>query len=148
MPGYWGVRISAAVYIILCIYLGIQALDFPAGGGKFPLFAVTCAVLISGAMILQSFRRRAMESDDRLDFTVTYSKAKPLLLLALSIAYVLMIFVLGYFTTTLLFLIAASVMIGIRDAKVIAITAIILIPAMYGFFILFLHAPLPKGILF
>jgi len=147
MPGYWGTRIAAAVYIVLSFYFGAQAIEFPAGGGTFPLFAEVCAVLISGIMIAGSFRLAAKEESDRIDFGMTYSRAKPLLLLALSILYVFVIFELGYFAATLVFLFAASLMIGIRDVKALAITALILLPTMYAFFVVFLNAPLPKGVL-
>lgn len=147
MPGYWGIRIAAAVYIVFSFYVGAQALEFPAGGGTFPLFAEVCAVLISGILIAGSFRPGVKENDDRINFGMTYSRAKPLLLLALSILYVLVIFELGYFVSTLMFLFAASWTIGIRNHRTIAITAAVLIPAMYAFFVVFLKAPLPKGIL-
>lgn len=147
MPRYWGVRIAAAVYIVFCFYVGAQAIEFPAGGGTFPLFSQVCAILISGILIAGTLRRGTGETDGRVDFRITYSRAKPLLLLAISIAYVFTIFELGYFASTLVFLFAASWMIGIRDLKTLVITALILIPSMYAFFIIFLHAPLPKGIL-
>lgn len=147
MPGYWGIRIAGAVYIVLCFYVGAQAMEFPAGGGTFPLFAEVSAILISGIMIASTFRPGAKDSGDRLDFRMTYSRVKPLLLLALSILYVLVIFELGYFASTLVFLFAASWTIGIRDLKTLAITALILLPTMYAFFVVFLHAPLPKGAL-
>jgi len=148
MPRYWGIRIAAAVYIVFCFYVGAQALEFPAGGGTFPLFAETCAILISGILIAGSFRSSARQEEDRIDFRLTYARAKPLLLLALSILYVLVIFELGYFVSTLLFLFLASWTIGIRNLNTVALTAAILIPAMYGFFVVFLQAPLPKGALF
>lgn len=147
MPRYWGVRIAAAIYIVFCFYVGAQAIEFPAGGGTFPLFAQVCAVLISGILIAGTFRPSAKEDDEGVDFQVTYSRAKPLLLLALTILYVFTIFELGYFTSTLFFLFAASLMVGIRDLKTLVITAAILLPTMYAFFIVFLHAPLPKGVL-
>ena len=147
MRSYWGIRIAAAVYIVFCFYVGAQALEFPAGGGTFPLFAQVCAVLISGLLIAGSLRPGVRQSDERMDLRITYSRAKPMLLLALSILYVFVIFELGYFTSTLLFLFTATWMIGIRDLKPVIITAAILIPAMYAFFIVFLQAPLPKGIL-
>jgi hypothetical protein len=148
MPGYWGIRIAAAVYIVFCFYVGAQALEFPAGGGTFPLFAEVCAVLISGIMIVQTLWPGARDSYARLDFSLDYARAMPLLLCALAIVYVLVIFELGYFTATLLFLFAATWLVGIRDLRIVILTAVILLPAMYGFFIMFLKAPLPKGILF
>ena len=47
-----------------------------------------------------------------------------------------------------LFLIGCSILIGLRDARTMGITAIILFPLMYAFFEGFLNAGLPKGISF
>ncbi len=148
LPGQWGTRIAAAVYIAFCIYVGVQALDFPAGGGTFPLFAEICAVLISGIMIAGTLIPGASEGAERISFRIDYSRAKPLLLCALAIVYVLAIFEIGYFVTTVLFLFSATWLVGIRNLRTVVIAAVILIPAMYAFFVLFLMAPLPKGILF
>lgn len=148
MPGYWGTRIAAAAYIVFCIYIGALALEFPVGGGTFPLFTVVCAIVICGIMIFGTLRKSARDEKTQMDFRVDFARAKPLLLCALAILYVLVIFELGYFTSTLLFLVAGAWLVGIRNPRTIALTAVVLIPAMYGFFIVFLNAPLPKGILF
>jgi hypothetical protein len=147
MPGYWGTRLAAGVYILFCIYVGMQALEFPVGGGTFPLFAEISAILISGIMVVGSFRPSAREKAGTIDLKLDYSRAKPMLLCALAVLYVFVIFELGYFASTILFLFAAAWLVGIRNVKTILLTAVILIPLMYGFFIMFLHAPLPKGIL-
>jgi hypothetical protein len=55
--------------------------------------------------------------------------------------------VLGYFFTTFLFLVLASWLAGVRSVKTIAVTAIVLIPALYGLFAVLLQASLPEGIL-
>lgn len=148
MPGYWGTRIAATVYILFCIYVGWMALEFPVGGGTFPLFTEISAVLICGAMIARSFLPGVKEKAARIDFSLDFQRAKPLLLCALTILYVFVIFELGYFSSTVLFLFAAALLVGIRNLKTIALTAVILIPLMYGFFIVFLKAPLPRGLLF
>lgn len=147
MPGYWGTRVAAGVYILFCVYVGRQALEFPVGGGTFPLFAEISAILISGIMILGSFRPGAREKAGTIDLKLDYGKAKPMLLCALTVLYVFAIFELGYFTSTTLFLFAAAWLVGIRDVRTILVTTVILIPLMYGFFVMFLSAPLPKGII-
>ena len=73
---------------------------------------------------------------------------KPLIICGVSIIYVLAIFEIGYFTSTVLFLISAPVLVGVRSPRAIVLTGIILLPVMYAFFVLFLQANLPKGILF
>ena len=54
----------------------------------------------------------------------------------------------GYFLSTTLFLVAASLFLGIRNYRVLLITILILIPSMYAFLVWELQATLPQGILF
>jgi hypothetical protein len=73
---------------------------------------------------------------------------KPLLIVVFSVIYVLAMFWLGYFAASILFLGLTVWMVGVRSIRAIALTAVILFPLMYVFFVVFLRANLPKGILF
>lgn len=170
MPGRWGTRITAVCYIVISAYICAEAIDFPHGGGTFPLFAagssiVLCVIMFAGAFpeacgrirdallrsgpvgvwIAKSLRGGAEEDDIVFDFS--YGRLKPLVVCAVTVAYVLAMFELGYFAATVVFMIAAPVMVGVRRPIAIGVTLLILLPAMYAFFILFLQANLPKGVL-
>jgi len=88
-------------------------------------------------------------SGTRLSFSVQniVEQAKPLLLTAAVIGYVLIIFELGYYTSSFLFLIIIAYVVGVRNLKTIALTAIVTLPLMYAFFELFLKAQMPRGVL-
>ena len=174
MPGRWGTRIAAVCFIAISLYICIEAIEFPDGGGTFPVFAAGSAIVLCLIMLAASFPegmnrirnflkhsnrtgakwlasmfpRQASGQDPRITFDLSFEKIKPLLLAVLSVIYVLAMFVLGYFTASILFLFIAVWMVGVRNIRSIALTAIILFPVMYGFFIVFLHANLPRGILF
>ena len=174
MPGRWGARIAPICFIAISTYICVVAVEFPDGGGTFPVFAagsaiVLCLIMLAvsfpeltdrirsflkrsdrtGAKWLASmFRRQDADQDRRITFDFSFANMKPLLLAVLTVIYVLAMFWLGYFATSFLFLFMAAWMVGIRNIRAIALTAIILFPVMYGFFIVFLHANLPKGILF
>ena len=64
------------------------------------------------------------------------------------IFYWLLSFVFGYFVMTFVFLLAAAWMSGIREVKTLATTAVFLLPALYGLFILILQADMPQGMFF
>ena len=57
MPRNWGERLSAAGFIVFAAYAGYMALDFPAGGGSFPLFAAGGSILLAAMILLDSFVR-------------------------------------------------------------------------------------------
>lgn len=147
MPRYWGERIAAVAFIAFAFYIAILAQDFPAGGETFPLFAAGGSVLLALMIILDTFIRRRPGAEQPVDFKLTYHRLKPWLLTILAIVYVLAIFRLGYFTASLLFLAISTIMIGIRNYKAIALTAVILFPLMYLFFEVLLQANLPQGFL-
>lgn len=147
MPRYWGERLTAVVFIAVALYFGYTALEFPAGGGKFPLFAAGGSILLSLLIIADTVLRPRPDADRPVDFSLSYERLKPWILTVIVIAYVLLIFRLGYFTASVLFLFVSTLMIGIRNIKTILLTAVILFPLMYVFFEIFLQANLPQGIL-
>lgn len=99
-------------------------------------------------MIINSFISKKPELRERIRFDLSYSRIKPLLLCILVALHMWSIFKLGYFSSAILFLIIATLVVGIRQYRTVLLTAIILFPSMYVFFVLFLKANLPRGILF
>ncbi len=145
MQRSWGIRITAGVFILLSAYLGRLALEFPAGGGTFPLFSTAGIMLLSVFLIVVSLGTR--HGSERIVFDLSFGRLKPFLLAALTFVYVVAIFEIGYFVSSVAFLAVATIFLGIRNYWAILATAVILFPAMYTFFVLFLKAQLPTGIL-
>ena len=123
------------------------ASEFPHGGGIFPLFSLYGMIFLSLIMLAETVFKRKPGDEQKIDFTLTFEKMKPLLVCLLVIAYLYLIFELGYYTSTVVFLIASTVLVGVRNYKAILLTGVILFPLMYAFFELFLQANLPMGIL-
>ena len=145
MQKSWGIRISAGVFILLSVYLARVSLEFPAGGETFPLFSAGGIVLLSVLLIVLSFGTG--HGSERIVFDLSFARLKPLLLAALTFVYILAIFEIGYFVSSAAFLVAATGLLGIRNYWAVLATGVILFPTMYAFFVLFLRAQLPTGIL-
>lgn len=148
MQKYWGDIITGLLCIGLSCFFGVLALEFPAGGGTFPLFATGTTVCLSLLMIGNVIFRKSPESKEKMPFDWSYSEKKPFLIFLAALFHAWSIFVLGYFTSAILFLIVATLLVGLRDYKTILITIIVLFPMMYAFFVIFLKAQLPRGIFF
>ena len=144
MQKSWGIRISAGVFILLSAYLGRVALEFPAGGETFPLFSTGGIALLSVFLIVLSFSTG--HGSDKVVFDLSFARLKPFLLAALTFVYILAIFEIGYFVSSAVFLVVATILLGIRNYWAVVATGVILFPAMYAFFVLFLRAQLPTGI--
>ena len=148
MRKYWGERAAAVICICLSVYFGWLALEFPAGGGTFPLFAAMGTIFLSLIMIANSFISKKPEWRERVRFDFSYDGMKPVLVCILVALHMWSMFHIGYFTSCVLFLFVATLMVGIRNYRTILVTAMILFPSMYVFFVVFLKARLPRGILF
>lgn len=142
-----GERVAALIVIAAAFYLGWLALDFPAGGEQFPLFICATAALIGLLMLGMTWLRPGLYRGT-FAFDFSYGELKPVLVALLAVLYVLAMFRVGYYVSSILFVIATTVLVGIRSLKMIALTVIILFPLMYLFFEAFLAANLPRGALF
>ena len=138
--------LTSLSFICLSIFFGLESLNFPAGGELFPLFLFGCIILLSCLLSLESFLKKTKQQS--VQIKIDFFTWKPLFVSIAVIIHVIFIFILGYFTSSFLFLIGCSILIGLRDARAMGITAIVLFPLMYAFFEGFLNAGLPKGILF
>lgn len=141
-----GERIAALLCSLGALYMIYVAWNFPAGGNKFPVFSCFAIIAVSILMIIRTFVSPDIFTEKfRIHFS--WEQAKPLLLTLAVVVYVNLIFELGYYTSSFLFLVLISYGVGVRNLKVIALTAIITFPLMYAFFELFLQAQMPRGIL-
>ena len=138
--------LTSLLFICLSVLFGLESLNFPAGGELFPIFLFGCIILLSCFLTIEAFLKKT--SHELVSIKIDFFTWKPLFVSIAVIIHVIFIFILGYFTSSFLFLIGCSILIGLRDARAIGITAIVLFPLMYAFFEGFLRAGLPKGILF
>lgn len=148
MQKCWRQRIMALVFIAIAGFFGFTALDYPAGGGTFPLFATIGTIFLSLVIIVDSIVDKRPEMKEKIKTDWRYDQKKPLVIFAIALLHIWSIFVIGYFTSAILFFFVAVFLVGVRQNKTVLLTAIILFPSMYAFFVLFLKAQLPRGVLF
>lgn len=148
MTRAWGERITLLSIILFSGVIIFMGREYSFGADILPYFCTISMIILSGYLLLKTWISSDKSLNEKIRFDFSYTKLKPIIITILVICYVLVIFTLGYFTSTLIFLIAASLITGVRDVKLIAVTAVILLPLMYGFFELFLQANLPSGLLF
>ena len=143
MPVYVGRAITALSLIAISAYIWIASEEFPANGHQVPQFTSGVAIFLSLILLFDAFRNR--DSSDKIKLDFSFASNKQFLILLLSIIYIPSIFTVGYFTSSFFLLVLATLIVGVRNFKSIAITIAISLPLMYAFFELFLHAQLPGG---
>lgn len=142
----WGERIAAAIAIVIALYMLSVGREFPAGGDQFPVFACFSIIAVALLMIVRTLASPAVFSGEAPRW-LPFEDIKPLLLTAATVVYVLLIFRLGYYTSSLAFLVVISLVVGVRRFSTIAVTAVVVFPLMYAFFELFLNAQMPRGLI-
>lgn len=142
----WGDRLAALLSSAVAAYMLYLAWDFPANGNIFPVFICASVIFVSVLMVVRTIVSPKVYAGPwgRIDWPAIL---KPALITGATVAYVLLIFVLGYFTTSALFLCLLAYAVGVRSIWTILVTAIVTFPLLYAFFELFLNAQLPKGLL-
>jgi hypothetical protein len=142
-----GSTVLHVAFVALAAYVIWVAHDLPAGGGMMPIFAAAGVIVFSAYQIFQKTVLNRDAPGTRIIPPLSKEFTRSTMVFALSAGYLFLIFRLGYFSSTLVFLCVSASALGVKSWRAIAITAIALLVAMYGFFILFLGAHLPKGLI-
>ena len=108
------------------------------------LLPTFCAISIIVFSILDYIQNSKFNN---LNIQKLYTNFRPYVILFISIIYVILIILLGFFVSTIIYFIISSFYLGVKNYKHIFVTLIILIPLMYAFFVIFLKTSLPKGFL-
>lgn len=147
MKNAWSECLVGTTSVATGIFLGWLALDFPVGGGRFPVFISICIILVGSWVLLTPFRNPRLYCWE-LEWNLPPEVRKPAMVLALSITYVFAIFWFGYYISTAIFLIAGPILAGIRNTANILIACIVSVGFIYVLFDVLLRAQLPSGLLF
>ena len=138
----------AAVYAITAFFF-VMVLQYPSDVRIYPIFImVVLAVLTTMHLIkclIQFAREKRIENDMPLLFE--HFKAKQFFIVfAMLFAYVILINVLGFYISSLLFIAGTLVFFKIKPLYIVLTTVVFLV-LIYGGFSTFLHVPLPRGLL-
>lgn len=142
-------RIVAVALILAGGFMYTQSTGWPQRAGAFPQFAEVGIMVLALGMFVRTFAARDKERLKgmvKVDFS--YTAWKPFYIMLLGILYAIGVFQIGFYVTSFVFYFIATYMTGLRDHKMIVITAAILFPLLYAFFTLALGAFLPEGLLF
>jgi len=115
----------------------------------FPFILILLLIIFSIMIIVNSYKREGFEDhgDDEERLSASLLKA-PLITIAGIFLYCLLITLIGFFPSTVIFLVGYLYINNYRSIKVITITVISLIVFIYVLFVYQLNVRLPVGILF
>lgn len=140
----WGERFAAICALAFAGYMGYRAHSFPVGGHMFPMFVTACIGVLALMMIVTTITKPAAY-DSTTEVKVTPGDFKPVIFTGLAVGYFLVIFWLGYFVSTFMFLLVMPFMLGLKRPVFTVLTAVFTIAFIYAIFEMALVVRLPQG---
>lgn len=135
--------------LIIAILFYILTFDLPNEASMFPVILVIMLSLFSIFIILTGIKRNEFEShgDDESKLTVSLLKS-PLFTFLGIFLYSFFITIIGFFPSTIIFIVLYLYINNFRSIKAITITVIAIVAFVYLLFVYQLNVNLPIGILF
>lgn len=133
-------RITAIVVIVLSIIGLVEAKSYPAEAATYPLAILLMAIALS--VILLVTKPRVKTKPGNIVYRQLYR------MIIFTIAYYMLIKVIGYYFATLLYVFVSMYFLKERNPVVLASVPVGFVAVLYCVFGLFLRVPLPHLRLF
>lgn len=147
-------RIDLVVGIVLCILslaIYLYAEQYSGRGvnrygpNYFPQALSLMLFLTSVALIVQALRGKALKGLEKIN---KQGFVRAAVTLVMAVAYLLMMKVVGFYISTIIFLYVVMMYLGQKNQWVRVLVSISVASAVYGLFYYFLKIPLPEGIFY
>ena len=135
--------LSVAIYLYAEQYAGRGVNTY--GPNFFPQVLSLMLFLSSVALIIQALRGKALKTLEEVNKSGLIRAAVTLMI---AIGYVLLMKVLGFYLSTVLFLFVVMTYLGQKRLWIRILVTILVASAVYGLFHYFLKIPLPEGIFY
>ena len=135
-------RIAGIFIFAICALLFYNTLEFPPESATFPRIILGLALILSGWMVVRSFvlvQWRTMEYEDFFIHGGRFVIAVSMMGL-----YIYLIDILGYYSTTILYIPVMALLLGYRNKIVIAIATISYLTVILVVFDILFERQLPK----
>lgn len=141
--------IIGVFFILLTGTLYFMTKNLITEAAVFPIILILLMMLFSISIIINGRKRTEFSDhgDDEEKLTASLLKG-PLITIGGILLYCLLITLIGFFPSTVIFLVAYLYLNNYRSIKIITITVVTLIIFIYILFVYQLNVKLPAGILF
>ena len=143
-------KIVAAVVFAVFAAAGIMALNFNSTAKIFPLFCCALGMVFSVAEFISIVLKEKKKKPVHKAKTIPPEQKKRMLIMfGMIAAYIILITVLGWTVSTLIFMLAVSLVMGVpgMSRKMIIIISVAVTAVFFLIFKVFMHISLPTGFL-
>lgn len=142
---------AVSITVISSLLL-ITSFTYPAESSEFPRFLCGLMLFFSVLILVKALRSRRVAKEnintEESSGSIMFKLKVPAIVFSLTIAYVVGIMYIGYFVSSIIFLVGTMSVFGKQGlfAKTIATAGFLLV--VYALFVSFLGLRLPEGLLF
>jgi Trk-type K+ transport system membrane component len=140
MPGLWRDRITSLVLLGGAALAWRHAMNFPRESAMFPLLVLGILGGLGVILLVQSFLPQLRTASDRL---VIEEPRTLLVAISVTIAYLFFVPVIGYFTSSLIYIVALSRLLGFKNYLALIAISVGYVLLTYIVFALLFQLPLP-----
>ncbi len=144
---------SGIIILAFSVFFYFMSSDFPIEGKRFPITIIYLLILFAILIILSGVKKSiANVPDERKEDdkkSVTWQQMKtPFFILLITVGYIVLISILGFFISTILFLTSVLLTLKVKGIKGYLLTVIGTSAFLYILFVKLLNVSLPQGIFF
>lgn len=140
---------AGIIGVALGVVMVVASLGFPEQSATFPrligfaLIALGAIESVRTATVGPNRAERAAVEDE----APKTSPRAALLFTGITIAYVLVLPLIGFYVTTFAFIVGLLLALGIRSTRLVLLLPLVLLAIIFLTFTMQLHVPLPEGLL-
>ncbi|MDO4690199.1 MAG: tripartite tricarboxylate transporter TctB family protein [Fusobacterium sp.] len=139
-------KILTIALLILEVFYFILIKQLPEKAARYPYFVLGLLVFLTIILAINAFVIKAKDDEEESDKFKDVKIGQFLFIIFASAAYIALIEIVGFFTTTVVYLLI--VMLGLKNSVKWSVITSILFPIfIYFVFVSFLRVPVPKGFL-
>lgn len=139
-------KILTIALLILEVFYFILIKQLPEKAARYPYFVLGLLVFLTIILAINAFVIKSKDDEEESDKFKDVKIGQFLFIIFASAAYIALIEIVGFFTTTVVYLLI--VMLGLKNSVKWSVITSILFPIfIYFVFVSFLRVPVPKGFL-
>lgn len=141
-------RIVSLLLILFCGFLYVIANGFPKEAESYPKILIILIISLVLILFTGTFSKKITSQENEEEQLLFVDKMKPYITFGLSVIYVFLIDILGFFTSSLLFAVSLMFYLGVRNWKIYVYSLFGMCLFVYFLFEVQFNVQFPHGILF
>ncbi|NNK93566.1 MAG: tripartite tricarboxylate transporter TctB family protein, partial [Desulfobacterales bacterium] len=125
------------------LFLLYLSMDFPMESRVFPIAVLSLMAILAAVVFLRSFLKSQSAEQEQAPQPFFIHRNRFSASFACIFGYIVLLPILGYFTTSAIFFVAMTWFLGFRSYKATALTIFIFLSFIYIVFVLLFERPIP-----